>query len=257
MISASTADRDPAFMHIEAITLQPPYEAIMLNVSLYPMPEQERAAARQFLHSLTVAASSHSQLAVEVFIHMAHLRDQDGSGSRFSSKGRSWLPRLGLGVWPDRPAPTIWTREDFDKLAPGKRPRTLRNHVFRISGSLETREEARSSMLGWGSVIEILAPNAEAFLEKTRELLLPTITDPSFSCFPFYVPLLEKKSLISSPPEKMDSWFCGASLYIRESREDNGILIASALNLAPILKGLGAEPENDRQTKWRVPVVLR
>ena len=206
---------------------------------------------RQFLQALTSSAMLQPNLALEVFIHMAHLKHQDGSSIRFSSEGRKWLPKLGLGVWPDRPAPAIWSRKDFDELAPGQRPRTLRNHVFRISGNLEIRQQARDSMLGWGSVIQILTPdNGDVVLQKATQLLLGRISDPSFTCFPFYLPLLEKKSLIKSAPEILEAWFCGALLYIRESQEDGGILIAGECDLKKILAGAGAEPADDRQTVW-------
>jgi hypothetical protein len=48
----------------------------------------------------------------------------------------------------------------------------------------------------------------------------------------------------------LEAWFCGASVYIRESQEDGGILIAGDCNLKNILAGAGAEPANDQQTAW-------
>ncbi len=53
---------------------------------------------------------------------------------------------------------------------------------------------------------------------------------------------------------ELKSWLCGASIYIRESPEDSGLLIISAESLEPILKALGAEAVNTEQTLWKVPV---
>lgn len=222
--------------------------------SALPVPPKECEAVGCFLDSLTTAAVARLGLTVDVFIHMAGLQHKDGSAIRFSSKGKDWLPKLGLGVWPDRPAPTIWTPEEFDNLVPGQKPRTLRNHVFEISRSDSAREEARKSMLGWGSVIQVLRRKGEPFLERARQALLPRITDPCFNCFPFYVPLLDRKSLTHQDPSEMKSWLCGASIYIRESPEDSGLLIISAERLEPVLKVLDARAENPEQTLWKVPV---
>jgi hypothetical protein len=253
MISSSATDREHGLLRLEVIPLQQPHEAVILPVSAFPMPEHESRLVGRFLERLSAVVAAQWGLAAEVFIHMAHLQHKDGSASRFSSQGKNWLPKLGLGVWPDRPAPTIWTKDDFFHLVPGERLRTLRNHVFQISRSPEAREDARRSMLGWGSVIQIMTSGGEQiFFQRSRELLLPPITDPCFNCFPFYVPLMERKSLTSVEPKTLESWFCGGYVYIRESAEDLGVLIASRHALRPALTALGAEPEDDYEKAWTI-----
>ncbi|HEV2401147.1 MAG TPA: hypothetical protein VGS27_29710 [Candidatus Sulfotelmatobacter sp.] len=192
-------------------------------------------------------------MGFDVFIHMAALQHKDGSAIKFSSKGREWLPKLGLGVWPDRPAPAIWTRDDFEELGPGEKPRTLRNQVFQVN-SLKARDEARAAMLEWGGVIQVIAKDNASFLARTREVLLPSIKDPCFNCFPFYVPLMQAQSLTHEDGEKAREWLCGASIYIRESPEDSGLLVIGAEGLHSILKSLGASSEGEAAKFWRVPL---
>jgi hypothetical protein len=224
----------------------------MLPVSAFPMSESESVSVGRFLAAFSVSAAAHFGLVAEVFIHLSYLQHKDGSAVRFSAHGREWFPRMGLGVWPDRPAPTIWTPKDFANLVPGEKLRTLRNHVFQITRSPEAREEARHTMLGWGSVIQIMLPATEKrFFDNTRALLLPRITDPCFNCFPYYLPLLERKSL-GVHTEALESWICGASIYLRESPEDTGVLIVSRVSLQPILETLGAELQDHNQLVWSV-----
>lgn len=255
LMSERKADHNRGFLQLEVVVVEVPWEAVLVPVSRYPIPEHERASIRTLLNELTSALSATYRVSTEVFIHMAHLQHKDGSAIRFSSEGRNWLPKMGLGVWPDRPAPAIWSRVDFENLTPGERPRTLRNHVFQITRSREAREAARNSMLGWGSVIQIMSiEGGDLLLQKTKQLLLPLITDPSFSCFPFYIPLLERKSVTLHDAGVVESWLCGASVYIRESPEDTGVLIFSREPLSPVLRDIGAELAQNDKSCWKVPV---
>jgi hypothetical protein len=186
---------------------------------------------------------------------MAHLDYEGGGSMRLSSHGREWLPRLGLGVWPDRQPPTIWTKEDFRNLAPGEKPRTLMDQVFRITKSHEARVDAADTMLGLGAIVQVFTRDSgEEYLKKARALLLPPIKDPSYTCFPFYIPLLELKSMTGAASEKVESWFCGASVYMRESVEDKGVLLASSQPFDAVLRSLGGQPEQGTEPAWKVSV---
>jgi hypothetical protein len=91
------------------------------------------------------------------------------------------------------------------------------------------------------------------FLERATSLLLPQLTDRTFTGYPFYVPLLEFGSLARATSDQLETWLCGASLYIRESFEDTGILIVSREPLAPLLEGLGGRLEAGTEPVWRIP----
>jgi hypothetical protein len=81
--------------------------------------------------------------------------------------------------------------------------------------------------------------DTKTLLEKSKAALFPPITDPSFRSFSYYLPLLDRNSLLAGNPQQLEGWFCGSSLYIRESFEDKGVLIAAREKLKPILDGLG------------------
>jgi hypothetical protein len=143
-------------------------------------------------------------------------------------------------VWPDREPPTVWTKEDFENLDFGEQPRTLMYQVLRVTTGVEAREDARNTMLGIGAVTQLMTTGGtEALLKAGIETLLPPIQDPAFTAFPYYMPLLEAKSLEGAKTAQLDKWLCGAAVYLRESVEDQAILIASREPLAGLLESLG------------------
>jgi hypothetical protein len=238
---------------LRTIPAPPPWEAFLLPVSGFPVPEQELSPVRGWLVKLTAALAKEWGLSVEVLIQLSQLHLGDGT-VRLSDHGREWLPAVGLGVWPDREPPTLWTPEYFGSLGPGEMPRPAMYQVLRITTEPESRKNARNVMLGLGTILQILTPDdSETLLHKTRAVLHPPIKDPSYTCFAFYVPLFEAVSLRAATAEQLDKWFCGASVYIRESSEDTGILISSRQPLGPILQRLGGRPEPEPESGWRIP----
>jgi len=115
------------------------------------------------------------------------------------------------------------------------------DQVLQITSSQEVAEEASNVLLGRGTVVQMLTPLGVQLLEKTREVLLAPIKDPSFTCFPFYVPLLENKSLSGDMANQLEEWLGGAAIYLRESAEDKCILIVSREPLETMLRSIGAE----------------
>jgi hypothetical protein len=238
----------------KVLPLDPPWEGLLLPVSSFPVPTWEFPALRSFVASLGAALAPSANLATEVFIQFTQLHVDDG-GSRLSDHAKDWMPQLGLGVWPDREPPTLWTKEDFELLPVGARPRQLCYQVFRICAPQRARAEARDLMFGRGAIIEVIIENpSEEFFAKSKAFLLPPIKEKSFHSFPFYLPLLEGKSARNGRPRQLENWLCGASAYIRESVEDNGILILSREPLTPILEQLGGKLEQAPEPLWRIPI---
>jgi hypothetical protein len=214
-------------------------DALLLPVSGFPVPENELTKLRTFLRNFTAAYMRHQHLSLEVFVQVAQLSIGDGI-ARFSAHSSEWKAKMGLGVWPDRQPPTIWTKEEFLELGPEDRPRRLVHQLFRIGGTTDVRQSAHDCMLGIGVVMNILTrDDTKTLLEKSKAALFPPITDPSFRSFSYYLPLLDRNSLLAGNPQQLEGWFCGSSLYIRESFEDKGVLIAAREKLKPILDGLG------------------
>ena len=240
-------------VELATLSLRAPWEGFLVRVSGFPLPEQEVEPLQRLLRSLTAEAASQWNLNVEVFIQLSQLHLGNGE-KRLPVYGREWIPETGLGVWPDREPPTLWTMEEFESAKPGEPMRPLMYQVFRVTTSDQARAQARDVMLDVGCVLQIMTTDTtEGLLQKGRELLLSPIQELSFRSFPFYVPLLERKSLLSATPNQLESWFCGSSVYIRESFEDKGILIASREPLAPILKQIGGQLKEGSESEWRIP----
>jgi hypothetical protein len=222
---------------LEQIAVAQPWEAFRLPVRAFPLADPERAAVQRFWESFASAAAQEWKLSAEVFLQFAQLHIGK-IGRRVSEHARDWRPQIGLGVWPDRPPPALWTGKKFLQLDPGDLP-VLVYQLLRITKAQPAREQARNAMLGFGTVMEILCPgDGEALLEAGKQLFLPAIAEPLFRAYPIYVPLFEAKTLREAASD-LEKWFCGAMVYLRESPEDQGVLIAGRRPLGPLLEKTG------------------
>src|SRR6516162_3690463 len=94
-----------------------PWEAYLLSVSGFPVPEPERAHILQFVAALVdVLESAHAFRSV-VFLQANHLHLGDAY-QRLQRNARTWLPEMGVGIWPDRGPVQPWTRDEFEELEP-------------------------------------------------------------------------------------------------------------------------------------------
>jgi hypothetical protein len=253
MESASTRAK-PAALTLRKLALKTPWQAFVLPVSVFPIPAGEFELVRRVLQRFTVVASVRWGLSLEAFLQLEQLQHSEAR-REYAQHARDWIPEVGLGVWPDRAPPKSWTKEEFEQAAlENKRPRPLIYSVFQITGSSQAKIQAHDVMLHFGALVEFLTGLAsDELLRRTGGALSPPIQDPSYTCFPFYVPLLEAKSLETARPEQLGAWIPGNSIYIRESFEDAGILIASGMPISGVFEELGASHSVD-ESEWRVPV---
>jgi hypothetical protein len=243
--------REPGFILLDTIRQDEACDAYMLPVSGFPIPEGELHGARWLLDVLTSELTTRKGAVIDVFLQLFQF---SGAKDQLHRSAPRWRPKLGLGVWPDREPPSLWTREDFLKLMPGERIRPPMYELLMITGPVAERNQARNAVLPFGSVIQVISPDSADLLARARQLLLPRITHGAFANFPYYVPLLEGHSLRNASAEQLQQWFCGAMTYIRESEEDHGILIASPRPLGPVFKLLGGEQRGTLHPAWRIPV---
>jgi len=230
-----------------------PWEAYLLPVSSFPAAKEESSRLIWFFNRFSTFLGP-QHLASEVFVQANELELGDGA-DRFSQHAPQWVPQTGLGVWPDRKPPEFWNRGDFEKLALGGKPRPLLYQVFRLAALPDARAGARDVMLGIGATIQIMLPGPPAeFFQRTKALLLPPIKEEALRGYPFYVPLLDRKSIDGSDPQRLDEWMCGARVYIRESVEDKAVLIVSKEPLTPFLEQLGGRFERNPDPVWHIPL---
>jgi hypothetical protein len=225
--------------------------AFLLHVSAFPVPEPEIATVGRFVQGFMDTVVSEWKLSLELFIQYTQLHRGDGA-TRLSRHARQWMPKMGLGIWPDREPPRYFKREDFEELMPGDSLKPPLYKVFRVTAT-DARENACATMLGLGTVLALAIPGDGAtLLSRTQVVLTAAIAPGSIRSFRFYVPLLEGKSFQSTQRAQIEEWLCGSCVYIRESVEDQAILIAASQSILPILKGMGASYSPGPDPGWRI-----
>lgn len=155
---------------------------------------------------------------------------------------RQWLPDIGLGVWPHREPPRLWSREEFTETPTGEL-RPIMHRILRVDADPRATRSAWNTMLGLG-IIRIVSHDLDAFYGQTMDCCLPRIEEPSFQSFPFYLPLLDARALAELSSAGLLSCLGGADAYLRESSEDGGLLLLLRIPPALYFESL---VENDRR----------
>ncbi len=239
LVRVGLADPWSRGIRLEPVAAAEGWEALFLPVGGFPVAERNAAPLDWFVEQFTAVAASEWGLQAEVFLQGDRLGR--AGAAVLASHGREWLPRTGLGVWPDREPPRLWNWKDLVFKIPGTAPRTLMYTVYQVTGGEDAKRQARDLLLRRGLIVQVLlAERAEAYLARTQAALLPPIQEPTFRSFPFYVPLLERKSL--GRPE-LPAWMAKAVVYLRESPEDDGVLIVTSRPVQPLLDKLGAQKD--------------
>lgn len=222
----------------ERITVRPllvsqPWEAFTVDIGSFPVEPPQLEHMRTAVSRLNNVIEGVTGLRAGLFLQVSQLH-LDGGSSRFAAQARQWSPTMGLGIFPNGEQPRIWTRKDFEKLEPGVQLRPMCHKVFRI-GAAKENEAAWHLMFGRGVTLQIYAPDIEGTLQQMSDLFLPGIEEKLFRRYPFFVALLDRRSLERASAEELDRWSCGLIAYVRESAEDQSVLIASRL---PLLKSI-------------------
>lgn len=226
-----------AFELVPSLTPQP-WEAFILPVEGFPLPEAQRRHLRGFIHQLVSSLTLRHQFTPTTWIEMSQIHHDDGSRI-LAANARAWKPQMGLGVYPDREPPRLWTKNDFlDRAWDEPLPDFLLT-VSQITDQ-QRAEDARDTMLGRGVVsLLLLEKPAEAFVAETKAVLLPRIQEEAFCCYPFYLPLLRGSSLRQANSESLFQWLSCAAVYVRECFDDREILFLSRVPLQPHFKAIG------------------
>jgi len=151
---------------------------------------------------------------------------KDGAVLNLSRNARDWKPRYGIGVWPDQPPPRMSTPNDILDMEWGAKPRLPYHRVTWLGASGRVLQSAWTMMFGLGSTTLTFAQGGGARITNgTRDVLRQPITDESFREFPFYFPLLGKKALSQATSMELEGWLGPIVVYLRESEEDNAVLL--------------------------------
>jgi len=250
MNPASATSESSAFS-IRMLPCAAPAEAVLIPVSVFPPPPHERDTRAGFVRGLVDAMRVRWTLEPEMFLYLPRL-NRGGGNAILAAHAQDWSPKQGLGVWPGREPPKLWTKEEFMALDPGQQLRPLMDMVFHI-----TRKSAQravdESLRGLGSMLEFLMPAGDKDLfKRSKNLLEPMLKDPAFQSFKLLVPLFDAKAIGGAAFDQLSHWLCGARAYVWESEEDHGIVVLSLAPLAGILESLGARRLPDSPGEWQV-----
>ncbi len=241
------------FVEVEVLRTPLPWQAYVLPVSGFPMPRLESDLLVGFLGRLSDAATKRWGLSSEVSC--------SSNNSAVKNAGR-YLPTtasdgclmLDWGSGPTVKHPVYGRKRNWMHIRLAPRLRALIFQVFRINAAGAARNQARDEMFCYGPVMEVLTgENPDDFVSKAKAVYLDFIKDRSYRCYPYYVPLIEGKTIENAKLEQLERWCTGVTVYIRQSFEDKGIVIAGSVPLDALFKELGGKLER-QGTAWRMPL---
>lgn len=203
------------------------WTALLLEQHL-PATGEELPAYRKAVGDLLADLPGTNTASPEEVLLLFECCRPDMEAVTLRENARTWMPEFGVGIWIDQPPPMKWTRDEFKEAAPG----TLRpvvERVLRIRKSPVMQKAAWNRLLGSGAAIWLKEAGVDDILEQAAEELRPTIRDISLTSFPFYLPLLRASTLTKPSSASAGQWeriMPGVDLYLRESVEDCGLLVA-------------------------------
>jgi hypothetical protein len=234
----------PSF-HGEALQLVAGWSGYAIPLSFPIKRERERRELLGFLWDLSLSLFPTAEAEPSAWLLMDNLH-RDDAVLRLSRNARDWKPTYGIGLWPNQEPPRMTTREDILNMEWGSKPRLPYHSVTMLHATGTILHSAWSTMFGTGSTILTLgAGGGSALLAATREYLKRPITDESFQDFPFYFPLLGKKTLQHATASELDGWLGPTRLYLRESEEDNAVLLLAHVAPETLHAAIEAQLEKD------------
>jgi hypothetical protein len=212
----------------KALSLPAGWHGAILPVSEFPLPERKREEYRSACDLLTERLrEDFPEAERQVYLQFHRLLPGEDV-ERLQENARLWMPEVGLGVWPDREPPRLWTKEDLEEAEEPAKIRPLMFKVLKVQEDPRAGTHAWEAMAGRGCRMLIGCTEPEQFLKHTAELFVPRMQQSVFRSFPFYVPLLESASCAGAGEAEMATWLRFCSYYVRESVEDEGLLAISA-----------------------------
>lgn len=232
-----------------------PWQGALLPVPSFPVPLFQREQIDSFLSALSEVLTEQYQLNHEVLSQVWKLTPAAG-GEILSENAPKWSPTPGLGIWPDRRPPQSWTEELMVDAAAavfrGDEPEFPSYRLLLLQVEMQReRFEAARQMRGFGAQIELFSKETIDRIQASgKTAFLPAIKERRFQREGFYLPVLDSKSIAAADStQKLDEWLCGIEVYVRESAEDQGILILSRLAIDVIVEQVQHRLEKGNLTK--------
>ena len=239
-----------AVQHLKAPA---PWSAVVLTQP-FPVPAERRPAYRQFVDTLLrLLPEAQSPYELEAFLQMDRI-DHRKESSLLRDLG-SLLGDYGLGYYPDQPPPTTWTTEEVLALFPPAKLRPLFYNVMRVQPDQASVNKIQGIFLGGGAFVRAFCAGKDVFYARATTQFKPLVAERKLRMFPYYAVQLTRHAIETADTVTMDAWTCGAQLYLRESNEDNGLLILRKGDLIPVFNELihnNHLPDAEFLTGWNV-----
>ncbi len=216
-----------------------------------PLAEEDRALLRKIFEPfLARVLEEYAGFHPHGLIQYNQL-NRGGASRIMSANFMAWGIDNGLGYWPEREPPTLWTEEDFTELDIGEMPRPLMHQLFGVNKGLPAIQESFRLLLGLGPMVFTLSEDS---VQKVKELATaqfrPLIAEPALRMFAYYYPLLCAAAFSHENEDRLAAWTCGIHFFLRESPEEKGIFIASRRPLDRVWQAAGAVQSEPGVWTW-------
>lgn len=245
-----------------------------LPVDSMPIPGGQRAWLMRFLDCFGEILRNKFALRAEVFLQVKTIYPV--LEKAFIGASMEFSPLLGLARRPASALPVVPTSEEvkaFLSLEKKFDPdRTLPDYCYWFLDKLERKQ--RELFFGHGGLTIIFLkpdPNTvppklpfsaatrkqpvfqrfdvdkiharsfsllDGFLENSKKLFGSGLEESALRGVPYVLPLLHTGDFFNRPGDEVDKWFELFDLYIRESPEDKGVLVAAKTDVEDDLIGL-------------------
>ncbi len=218
----------------------------LIPVSHFPMPENDLAWLMEICGTVIQYHKTNSPtLREEVIIKQSCL--YTGLLDFFVDHASELMPRQGVAVIPHASPPHMPSKGELE----GIDPRNLDPNavglgldvpelVFWISEE-KGKDISRKNLLGHGALhIYLTRLDEEKLYGQWREVFGKRVTDRLFRKMPFFMPLFGWQSFLEAEAKEVSTWLASFDLYIGESIEDKGIIIASKKNIDIFLAQLAS-----------------
>lgn len=261
-----------------------------ISVNTFPIAGQQRQWLMHFFDGLTAFLRSDFKLRPEVFVQMKVIHPR--LVKPFLNSSAEFSPLMGLIRRPGAVFPEPLTETDMRAIADGDKEFAFNNYVPDYTYWFVDKSERKQRELFFGHggmTITFMKPDPktkppelpytpafrakqpilqkidvdravartfalmDGFRDKSKELFGTGLeSHPQFKGLPFILPLLNASNFFDQSPEDCDRLFQICDVYIIESPDDKGILMASKTDFEePMIELLERmKEENLRYSEW-------
>lgn len=226
---ALVGEDDVRDVFLERVPIDSPFEAAILKTGKLPLDKEAGESLGRVLLPWLRELAERMSLEHAMWLQGAELHSSNAV-DLLVKHGAEWMPDIGLGIRPDGEPPRMLRDDDFRKRRWNDPIKIKHETAFHLAGGAAAAESAIRLLCGSGTMLYCLldAP-VQIYLAEQRALWLPTIQEPAFRAHPFYVPFIDAGSLGNKEASRLMSWMGRARLYLRESTEDEGLVIVSSI----------------------------